>query len=144
MFDQEEKKIIARIGEQLRELERLLEQANDTWAYEDAVYRFYHQSLKVFYIQEMTERIVAGLRTLAPHMELNSWFMEIVRQGTGIEFDLIRSNDHWLEETRPILEAFFHARYFLEMVCKYGSTMKEPPRTMPSGWAAILYLFNIR
>lgn len=23
------------------------------------------------------------------------------------------------ESTRPIVEVFFHARYFLEMVCKY-------------------------
>jgi hypothetical protein len=70
--------------------------------------------------------------------------LEIVKQGTGREFDPIRTNDHWLEETRPVLEAFFHARYFLEMVCKYGRIIKESPQTMPSGWAAILYLYDIR
>ena len=30
-------------------------------------------------------------------------------------------NQRWTEATRPIVEAFFHARYFLEMVCKYGA-----------------------
>jgi hypothetical protein len=145
MFDEdEEKKIIARIADQLPELDTLLEQANNKWAYEETVYRFYHQSLKVFYIQELTARIVAALQALAPHIQMNNWFMEIVKHGTGRKFDLIRTNNHWLEETRPILEAFFHARFFLEMVCKYGRSIKEPPQTMPSGWAAILYLYNIR
>src|SRR5216683_3347520 len=120
MFDEiEEKKIITEIVRRLPELEELLEQANNKWSYEDAVYRFYHQSMKVFYIQETTAKILAALCGLAPHMELNKWFKEIVDRGTGKEFDPHRTNDHWTAETRPILEAFFHARYFLEMVCKY-------------------------
>jgi hypothetical protein len=145
MFNEdEEKKLIAGISQELPRLEDLLKQANDKWVYEDGVYRFYHQSLKVFYLQESTVQIVAALRGLAPHLELNQWFMDIVSQGTNKEFDPIRSNTHWLAEARPILEAFFHARHFLEMVCKYGKTIKEPPQVMSSGWAAILYLYNIR
>jgi hypothetical protein len=145
MFNEaEERQIIAEISKRLPELEELLEQANDKWSYEDAVYRFYHQSMKVFYIQETTTKIVAALRGIAPHIELNRWFKEIVDQGTGKEFDPRRTNDHWIQETRPILEAFFHARYFLEMICKYAKIIKEPPQTMPSGWAAVLYLYNIR
>jgi hypothetical protein len=69
--------------------------------------------------------------------------VEIVKQGTSKEFSLA-DNDNWLAVTRPILEAFFHARYFLEMACKYGRELKEPPDSLPSGWAAFLYLFNLR
>ena len=69
--------------------------------------------------------------------------MELVRRGTGKEFT-VDMNDRWTEETRPIVEAFFHARYFLEMVCRYGGELKEPPQMMPSGWAAVLYLYNLR
>ena len=53
-------------------------------------------------------------------------------------------NDRWLAATRPIVEAFFHARYFLEMVVKYGKELKSPPAVLPSGWAAVLCLFNMR
>jgi len=142
--EEEEKKIIANIAEQFPQFEQLLKQANDKWVYEDFVYRFYHQSMKVFYLQETTSRIVSALRGLAPNLPLNEWFMRVVDQGTNKEFDPHRTNDHWLEETRPILEAFFHARYFLEMICKYARRITEPPQSMPSGWAAILYLYNIR
>jgi hypothetical protein len=69
--------------------------------------------------------------------------MEIVRQGTGREFSL-KNNMHWTAITRPMLEAYFHARYFLEMACKYGKHLKSPPTVLPSGWAALLYLYNIR
>ena len=51
--------------------------------------------------------------------------------------------DH-VEETRPILEAFFHARFFLEMAARYGAELGKPPQVLPSGWAAFLYLFGLR
>ncbi len=53
-------------------------------------------------------------------------------------------NQRWVEATRPIVEAFFHAGYFLEMVCKYGKELEEPPDLLPSGWAAVLYLYGLR
>jgi hypothetical protein len=43
-----------------------------------------------------------------------------------------------------MLEAFFHARYFLEMAVKYGRELELPPTLLPSGWAALLYLYNLR
>jgi hypothetical protein len=74
---------------------------------------------------------------------MNIWFQDIVKNGTGQEFR-DEHNEHWPESTRPMLEAFFHARYFLEMVCKYGKQLNEPPTIIPSGWASVLYLFNLR
>ena len=53
-------------------------------------------------------------------------------------------NKRWLEETRPILEAFFHARMMLEFVVRYGRELEDAPQVLPSGWAAVLCLYNLR
>jgi hypothetical protein len=87
--------------------------------------------------------IVNRLRALSPERELNEWFQQILAKGTGKTFAM-EDNKNWLDVTRPILEAFFHARYFLEMAVKYGRELEYPPRVMPSGWAALLYLYNLR
>lgn len=139
----DEEKILANIAVNLEDLERLLDDCSGKWGYEDPIFRFYHQSFKVYAVQEQTKEIVAKLQTLAPHLSLNKWFLEIVRRGTGREF-VDQDNDAWTTVTGPMLEAFFHARYFLEMVCKYGRELKSPPTSIPSGWAAVLYLYNIR
>ena len=140
---EEEAKILTAIHSRLDEFEKLLDRCSGKWGYEDPVYRFYHESMKVFYVQERTEEIVTALQSLAPHLPLNSYFQEIIKRGTGKEFTH-QSNNHWLAEAAPIIEAFLHARYFLEMICKYGRIIKEPPDTIPSGWAAVLYLWNLR
>lgn len=48
-----------------------------------------------------------------------------------------------VRHTRPILEAFFHARFFLEMAVRYAD-LPGPPTSLPSGWAALLYLYELR
>ena len=70
------------------ELIKLLDASSSHWGYEDPVYRFYHQSFKVFWLQEQTQAIVGALASLAPDRTLNSWFTEIVNDGTGKVFDL--------------------------------------------------------
>lgn len=124
-------------------LEELLERCDSHWGYEDGVYRFYYQSFKVYGLQEMTTAIVAALQALAPERELNQWFVQIVGEGTGKTFEL-EHNSRWLEVTRPVIEAFFHARYFLEMGIRYGNKLEVPPCRLPSGWAALLYLYELR
>ena len=123
------------------ELADLFRSVNDEWGYEDPVYRFYHQSFKVYMLQEGTRKIVETLGSLLPGRPMNPWFLQIVREGTGKEFTL-DDNERWLEVTRPILEAFFHARYFLEMACRYSEAPEE--NVLPSGWAGLLYLFQLR
>ena len=140
---EEEIKLLAAIKEALPGLEKLWEQANSHWGYEDPVYRFYHQSFKVFGLQSQTAAIVKRLQDLAPHLPLNPWFTQIVDEGAAEQFSP-EVNERWLEATRPIVEAFLHARYFLEMVCKYGKELKEPPDSLPSGWAGVLYLYGLR
>jgi len=139
----EEAKLLAEIARRLPQLEELLQDVNSHWGYEDHIYRFYHQSFKVFGLQGMTENMVEALRSLAPHLPLNPWFTHIVSEGTGKEFAQ-EMNQRWTETTRPIVEAFFHARYFLEMACRYGKELTAPPQPMPSGWAAILELYGLR
>lgn len=135
--------LFANLKAALPELEQLLHQCSGEWGYEDPIYRFYHQSYKVYALGHATKRIAAALQALAPEQQLNEWFLRIVAQGTDKTF-AHEHNAHWLEVTRPIVEAFFHARYFLEMAVTYGRGLTAPPRTLPSGWAALLYLYRLR
>lgn len=116
--------LLARLRERKAGLAELLARCSDHWGFEDPVYRFYHQSFKVFQLQETTKRIVAALGDLAPERPMHEWFVEILALGTGHEFTL-EHNSRWTEVTRPILEAFFHARFFLEMAVRY-STLDAP------------------
>ncbi len=145
--DLDDRKEVIELFSQLRKnlpaLEELLSKSNDHWGYEDPIYRFYHQSFKVYDLQHQTLEIVKTLQALAPTIRLNEWFMRIVEEGTGKTFKP-EDNRNWLTVTRPILEAFFHARFFLEMAVKYAKELPAPPRMLPSGWAALLYLYNLR
>lgn len=138
--------LMIRLREKIPELATLLKRVNDAWVYEDLVYRFYHGSFKVYWIQGYTSEIVEALKTLAPDVSLNPWFSEIVTQGTGHTFELAHNQD-WLQRGRPMLEAFFHARFMLEMAVKHGEKLKdatEPPQWLDSGWAAFLCTYNLR
>lgn len=135
--------LLVAIRARLPELSDLLRRADGHWEAEDCFYRFYHQSFKVYTLQHTTREIVDALAAIAPDRELNSWFMEVVREGTGKSFALEHNKD-WLRHTRPIVEAFFHARYFLELVVRYGRELTIAPRSLPSGWAAVLYLYGLR
>jgi len=128
----------------LPDLEKLREECDDD--VEDGVYRFYHQSWKVYgRLQNLTTRVVAKLRALAPDpaKPLDEYFEEIVAAGTGKTWKQA-DNQNWTQVTRPIVEAFFHAKYFLDMAVLYGKELDTPPVTMPSGWASVLTLYGIR
>ena len=154
--------LFGKLKENLPKLEKLLEEMNHHWCYEDGVYRFYHQSFKVYHLQDAVKKAVELLKLLAPtehkpkrirlkdeeadYGPLNDWFMKIVDDGTAKEFDT-SDNTRWLEATRPVVEAFFHAKFMVEMLVKYGREFKNEkatPNWLPSGWAAILYLYNMR
>jgi hypothetical protein len=141
--EEEAGKLLSAAKHKLPELKALLASCSDHWHYEDPIYRFYHQSFKVYSLQTTTLKIVAELQALAPHLKLNPFFLKIVAEGTGKKFDLSH-NAKWLKYTRPIVEAFFHAHHMLLMVCKYAEELPEPPSMLPSGWATVLYLYNIR
>lgn len=122
-------------------LEELLKRYSDHWHYEDMIYRFYHQSYKCYYIQSSTLDIVKALKSLAPQdIVFNSFFEKIFSEGTDKKIN----NEDFLRHTRPMIEAFFHAKFFLEMAVKYGKELEECPEILPSGWAALLYFYNLR
>lgn len=135
--------LLRNIQARLPELTALLDKVSSHWHGEGGFYRFYHQSFKVYALQADTVQIVAALRGLMPKRPLHDWFERIIAEGTGKEFQPAH-NQRWLEETRPILEAFFHARTMLELAVRYGRELTDAPQALPSGWAAVLYLFNLR
>ncbi|HAS50825.1 MAG TPA: hypothetical protein DCS21_03440 [Gammaproteobacteria bacterium] len=105
---------------------------------EDLIYRFYHQSFKVYYLQNETKKMVAALKNIAPSGTVFcALFDEICQAGASdrqFEFD----------HTRVFFEAFFHAKFFLEMAVKYGKEFETSPSLLRSGWAALLSLYGIR
>ena len=113
--------------------------------YEDGLYRFYHHSFKVYYLQDLTVRAVDIFERIAKetNTKLCEWFKQIVATGTGIMWEPDH-NSAWLRHTRPIVEAFLHTKYFLDMMIKYARELDSPPTMLPFGWAAILELYNQR
>jgi hypothetical protein len=137
--------LLANIQARLSELAELLEEVSSHWVYEDLVYRFYRQSLKVYALQTETRRIVEALQRVAPGgTTFSPMFEEIYQAGAcGKQFE-IEHNQQWTVHTRVFLEALFHAEFFLEMAVKYGKELQSLPTTLPSGWAALLCLYDLR
>ena len=136
--------LLKNIKDNLLELEELMKKVNLKGSYEDFIYRFYHQSFKVYGVQSITEEIVVKLKEIAPEgVTFNLWFEEIFKEGTGKIFERSH-NKEWLKQTRSMVEAFFHAKYFLEMAVKYGKELDTVPDCLPFGWAALLYFYNMR
>lgn len=136
--------LLARIHSHRAELHALLDECSNQWVAEDLIYRFWHQSFKVYGLQAYTEKIARALEALCgEEMKLHPWFLEIIGSGTGLTFEMSHNND-WVGNVKPIVDAFFHAKYVLEMVVKYGAELEEAPSLLPSGWAAVLELFQIR
>lgn len=131
------------IRENMKGLEDMLAKVSGHWTYEDGIYRMYHHSFKVYHLQDLTTEMVLLFEFLMPNVPLNKIFLQIVSEGTGKSFDLSHNKD-WLKHARPIVEAFLHAKYMLEMMVKYGKEFEVAPNSLPSGWASVLYLYNTR
>jgi hypothetical protein len=128
----------------LGELEDLLEEITSMWVYDDLIYRFWHQSFKVYGLQQYTLRVDKLLKHLAPEgTAMHPWYIETLKAGCDKKFE-IQHNAVWLQETRPIVDAFFHAKYMLEMVVKAAQEEHEPSGFISSAWAAVLELYQIR
>jgi hypothetical protein len=141
-------RLLERIKGKLPVLEEWLHDSND----EDDVYRFYHQSFKVFGMVYGAEKGYERIRQIAgDEYTLDGWYSEIYRDGTrfkdmrDVEANAGESmNEHWLKYARPIAEAFWHTHYFIRQMVKYGKELKFAPAALPSGWAAILALYSLR
>jgi hypothetical protein len=136
--------LLTRVKAQLPQLEELLARVEDRSGEEDGVYRFYHQSFKVFDLQELT---LAGFKLIeeiggetdSPH----PWYCQIVKEGTAHKFEA-STNHNWLKSTRTILETFWHTKSFTQMMIKYAKELETAPQMLPFGWAAVLWLFELR
>lgn len=112
--------LLANIKRDLDSLSSLADEVKDEWREGDLVYRFWHQSFKVYGIQGPTLRIVHALEAIAPEdCELDERFQQIIAEGTGNTFAW-EHNQRWLAETRPMLEAFWHADFMLRMAVRHG------------------------
>ena len=137
--------LLANIKKRWSKLSKLLEEVNSHWQYEDRIYRFYHQSFKVYALQDKTRKIVRALQKIAPEgTSFCKEFEEIYKAGAGRKKFAKEHNKNWTAHTRVFVEAFFHARFFLEMAVKYGRELDTAPEMLPSGWAALLCLYDIR
>jgi hypothetical protein len=137
-----EKLLLKRIKRHKGELKKTLQEMSGHWTYEDHFYRYYHGSYKVYRTQTTTDQAVKLLRQLLPERELNLTFEQIIHEGTGKKFKLAH-NKNWDKHTRPMLEAFAHAKFMIEMALRYANLTKLP-QPMPSGYAALLYLYDLR
>lgn len=140
--DRLERLLLERLANHLFELGKMINVMGSHWNYEDHFYRYYHQSFKVYQTQETTKQAVKLLRQLLPERELNSNSARIIQEGTGKIFDL-EHNSNWDSHTRPTLEAYAHSKFMIEMAARYAN-LKVPPQPMPSGYAALLYLYDLR
>jgi len=94
---------------------------------------------------DLTRRAIQLFERLSPNSApLNSWFSSITATALAREFDSSKTNQKWLEETRPILESFWHSKYFLEQMLVSADELDAAPEMLPSGWAAVLYLYDLR
>lgn len=125
----------------LEELQKDMEQQ-----LEAGIYRYYHASFKIYGYQEYTRRAVAIFEDIGRGIgrPLNELFTVVMREGTHQVFEA-RHNQDWSRFTRPIVEALLHARYFVDMMVKYGHELADVPNpVLPYGWAAILELSGQR
>jgi hypothetical protein len=132
-------RIKARLPE-LEELARTLEEAE-----EDGVYRFYHGSNKVFFLQDPVKEAFALIKEIggesdAPHFD----YARIVEAGTAHDFQGERTNANWDAETKPILKAFWHTKYIINMMVKYATELETVEMPLDYGMAAVLYLYELR
>jgi hypothetical protein len=135
--------LLANLKAALPELEKLREEcrARDD---EDVPYRLLHLSNKVYGAQHHTAKIVACLRTLAPVPgRLDDYIEEIIVDGTGKKWELSHNQD-WTRHTRPIVEAYFWARYLLDMAIRFAREYDRPPALLDYGWAALLTIYRLR
>lgn len=136
--------LLANLKSALPSLRSTRDKISNEWVGVDLIYRFWHQSFKVYGLQSYTQVVAAELEALAPQgTNLHPWFSSILSQGTGKLFDLSH-NDDWLAHTRPILEAFWHAAHMLDIAIEAAETLEHAPAMLPSGWATLLELFQIR
>ena len=147
---QAEPRLLARIKANETRLRRLLDACAEPGGGEDGFYRLYHESIKVHRLNGLTAEIVRELARMLPERELNPWFQRIVHEGKAAGQEAGEADPagatgvDWFQRRRAVVEAYFHAHMFLQLAYRYGRELETPPECLPSGWAAVLYLYGLR
>ncbi|MFQ5668493.1 MAG: hypothetical protein ACE5I7_18975 [Candidatus Binatia bacterium] len=115
---------------------------------EDGVYRLYHQSIKVATVYATAFDALDLFARLCPvRCRINPWFLGIAedakRAWTDVP-DLRALNADWTKHARPVIELAFHCEYFLKQFVRYETEDFVSLTALPSGVAAILYLYGLR
>lgn len=113
---------------------------------DDLVYRFFHQSFKVYRLQAVNREAVEFLETfLKPEHERGFDFQmrELIAAGAGnIEFK-DEHNLEWGRHTRPFVELYLHVKHILDCMLEAPEAQKEKScLTIP--FATVLSCFNLR
>lgn len=130
-----ERTLIRNLKKRREVLEKLLEQINSHWEIEDVVYRLYHGSYKAQFARDITAAILKELQGL--HRRRWKYRSDLFKQIMEEGLDQNAESRRWVE-------AMLHARYFLEMAVKYSKEVNKPLQLLPSGYAALLYLYGLR
>jgi hypothetical protein len=134
--------LFLRIKARLPELEQLARDLEE--AEEDGVYRFYHGSNKVFFLRDPVKAAFTLIKEIGGEDDPpNFEYARIIGAGTAHQFGET-TNENWDAETKPILEAFWHTKYFIGMMVKYGKELETVESPLEPGMAAVLYLFELR
>jgi hypothetical protein len=134
--------LFIRIKSRLPELEETACELQE--AEEDGVYRFYHGSNKVFFLQDPVKAAFTLIKEIGGEDDPpNFKYARIVEAGTAHQFSET-TNANWDAETEPILDAFWHTKYFVNLMVKYGKELEAVESPLQPGMAAVLYLFELR
>src|SRR5215204_2025811 len=125
--------LLANIKEQRPRIESLLSHYKREEP--DLVYRFYHQSYKFFIMVDLTRQAVEFFVSIAPESAtLNDWYRSIADEALSKGFDPDKTNPIWLAETLPVLQGYWHSKYFLEQMLVAADELDRAPEILPSGW----------
>jgi len=143
MKNEQHTELLQNIKNKFQDLAKLHMKITDHFNEEYYMYRYYHHSFKAYYIQDSTKEIYDILASLAPEgCSINKMAKEIVEKGINKSFKMDH-NKNWNKHLLPMIQAFYHMKFFLEMTIKY-SNLEDAPEVLPMGWAALLHFYNIR
>jgi hypothetical protein len=108
---------------------------------EDGVYRFYHGSNKVFFLQDPVKEAFTLIKEIGGESDPpNFEYARIVEAGTAHQFSET-TNENWEAETKPILDASSHTKYSINMMVKYAKELETVESPLEPGVVAVLYLW---
>jgi hypothetical protein len=84
-------------------------------------------------IKENPDCLIRSYRNLLPNNNSHEWEDLIFKFG---------NRAFLCADKRRVVG--YAAHHLLLMICKYGEEFLEPPPMLPSGWATVLYLYDIR